>query len=114
MGFNATIQDLGNERLELIATVMNHSAEVKTLSNIDIDNGLHKKLDLHLMQGSIGEYIPIDNTISYPINKRLAPGQIYTFRLRGTKAALFITGDIDFIINGDNLSFRSFPVSCCH
>ena len=46
MGFNATIQDLEDGRVELIATVINNSGETKTLSDIDIDNELHKKLSL--------------------------------------------------------------------
>ena len=113
MGFNATIKDLGDGRVELIATVTNNSSEMKTLSDIDIDSDLHKKLNLQSMPGTRGEYLPFDNTVSYAINEQLSPSQVYTFRLQGSKSAQFITGDVDFIVNNDNFGFRSFPVSCC-
>ena len=82
MGFNATIQDLKDGRIELITTVTNHSSETKTLSDIDIDSELHKKLSLQPLSGASGDYIPIDNTISYTINQKLRPSEAYTFRLR--------------------------------
>jgi len=113
MGFNATIQNLGDGRVELIATVTNNSGETKTLSDIDIDNELHNKLNLQPLATIDGDYIPIDNTISYTINQELKPSEAYTFRLRGRKSEQFITGDVDFIINNDLFGYRSFPVSCC-
>ena len=113
MRFNATIQDLGDGRVELIATVTNNSGETKTLSDIDIDNELHKQLSLQPLAKIDGDYIPIDNTISYTINQELRPTEAYTFRLQGRKSEQFITGDVDFIINNDMFGYRSFPVSCC-
>jgi len=113
MGFNATITDFKDGRVELIATVTNQSSEAKTLSDIDIDSKLHRELNLQPTSGPNGEYLPIDNTISYRINRQLNPGQSYNFRLQGSKSEKFITGDVDFIINNDNFGYRSFPVSCC-
>ena len=44
MQFTATIEQLNQERLELITTVKNFSDSTKTLSDIDIDSQLHQDL----------------------------------------------------------------------
>ena len=88
-GLNATIQDFGDGRVELIATVTNNSGATKTLSDIDIDNELHKKLNLQPLAKIDGDYIPIDNTVYYTINQELIPSEAFTFRLRGRKSEQF-------------------------
>ena len=113
MQFTARIKPLNQERLELITTVKNFSDSTKTLSDIDIDDQLHKALGLSTATGTSGEWVPIDNTYSYTVNKDLKPGESFTYSFFGTKPSRFITGDIDFIVNGNLLSFRSIPVSCC-
>ena len=113
MQFTARIKQLNQERLELITTVKNFSDSTKTLSDIDIDDQLHKALGLSTATGTSGEWVPIDNTYSYTVNKDLKPGESFTFSFFGTKPSRFITGDIDFIVNGNLLNFRSIPVSCC-
>ena len=113
MQFTATIRQLHQERLELITTVKNFSDTTKTLSDIDIDGQLHQDLGLSTATGTSGEWVPIDNTYSYTINKDLKPGESFIYSFFGTKPSRFITGDVDFVVNENLLNFRSVPVSCC-
>ena len=113
MEFKASIHRLGNGRLELVSEVSNYSNTSKTLNDIDIDNKLHKALELSGKQQEEGEYIPIDNTISYTINKTLEPKETYQFKLIGKQIDQFISGEVDFTINNDMWNFRSVSVSCC-
>ena len=113
MEFKATIQRLDNGRLELLSEVSNYSSTTKTLTDIDIDHNLHKALDLTTRDRRKGDYIPIDNTISYSINKSLETNETYQFRLIGKEINEFISGDVDFIVNDDMWNYRSVSVGCC-
>ena len=113
MEFKASIQRLDNGQIELVSEVTNYSTVLKTLNNIDIDKKLHQALDLKTSNEESGDYIPIDNTISYTINKTLNPKETYKFVLTGKKINQFISGKIDFIVNNDFWHFRSVSVSCC-
>ena len=113
MEFQASIKRLGNGRLEFISEVTNYSNTSKMLNDIDIDYRLHEALELTTGDLREGEYIPIDNTISYVINKNLKPKEKYQFRLIGIESSHFISGEVDFIINDDIWNFRSVSVSCC-
>ena len=113
MEFQASIKRLGNGRLEFISEVTNYSNTSKMLNDIDIDYRLHEALELTTGDLREGEYIPIDNTISYMINKNLKPKEKYQFRLFGKESNRFISGEVDFIINDDIWNFRSVSVSCC-
>ena len=113
MEFQASIKRLGNGRLEFISEVTNYSNTSKMLNDIDIDYRLHEALELTTGDLREGEYIPIDNTISYVINKNLKPKEKYQFRLIGIESSRFISGEVDFIINNDIWNFRSVSVSCC-
>ena len=113
MEFKASIQRLENGRLELVSEVSNYSNTSKTLNNIDIDNKLHEALELATRQLKEGEYIPIDNTISYTIKKNLEPKETYQFKLTGREINQFISGEVDFIVNNDIWNYRSVSVSCC-
>ena len=113
MKFKATIQRLDNGRLELLSEVSNYSNTTKTLTDIDIDHNLHKALDLKTRDRRKGNYIPIDNTISYSINKSLETNETYQFRLIGKEINEFISGDVDFIVNDDMWNYRSVSVGCC-
>lgn len=113
MEFRASIQRLNNGQVELISEVSNFSNQIKTINDIDIAQPLHQALQLTTPSGTTGSYTPIDNTISYTINKQLAPQESYRFRLIGRETENFISGDVDFIINNNFLHFRSIAVSCC-
>ena len=113
MEFKASIQHLENGQLELVSEVTNYSTALKTLNNIDIDKELHQALDLKTSNVGSGDYIPIDNTISYTINRTLKPEETYKFVLTGSKINQFISGEIDFIVNNDLWHFRSVSVGCC-
>ena len=69
MEFKASIQHLDNGQLELMSEVTNYSTILKILNSIDIDKKLHQALDLRTNNEESGDYIPIDNTISYTMNK---------------------------------------------
>ena len=113
MEFQASIKRLGNGRLEFISELTDYSNTSKILNDIDIDYRLHEALELTTGDLREGEYIPVDNTISYVINKSLKPEEKYQFRLIGIKSSRFISGEVDFIINNDIWNFRSVSVSCC-
>lgn len=113
MRFKAEIKLLNDNNLELVTTVTNHSNSSKILSDIDIDDKLHRSLNLSTASGASGEWMPIDNTYSYTINKSIQPGDSFTYTFLGTKSNDFITGDVDFVVNESFLNFRSIPISCC-
>ena len=112
MEFKASIQRLGNGELALISEVSNFSKTPKTLNDIDIDDKLHKSLRLSTVEGTTGEYIPFDNTISYSINRQLDPGESFLFRLIGQETNQFVSGDVDFIVDS-HWDYRSVSVGCC-
>ncbi len=113
MSFKASIEERGSGQLELITEVSNFSAEPKTLNDLDIDQRLHNALQLETADGVRGSFTPIDNTISYTINKVIAPQERFQFRLFGIQSEEFVSGDVDFIINNDYFNYRSIALSCC-
>ena len=113
MEFRASIQRHGNGRVELVSVVSNYSNTPKMLNDIDIDSKLHKALGLTSRDQRNGDYIPLDNTVSYVINKKLNPKESYRFTLVGKESNQFISGDVDFIVDNDLWNFRSVAVSCC-
>lgn len=113
MEFRASIERQGNGRLELVSVVSNYSDTPKMLNDIDIDSKLHEALGLTSRDKRNGSYLPLDDTVSYVINKNLNPKETYRFTLIGKESDQFVSGDVDFIINNDNWNFRSVSVSCC-
>ena len=113
MRFKASIEERGSGQLELIAEVSNFSAEPKTFNDLDVDQRLHNALQLQTADGARGSFTPIDNTISYTINKVIAPQESFQFRLFGIQSEEFVSGDVDFIINNDYFNYRSIALSCC-
>lgn len=76
MDFKVSIQRLGNGQLVLVSEVTNFSKTPKKLNDIDIDNQLHNSLGLTTVDGRSGEYLPLDDTITYSINKQLDPQEL--------------------------------------
>ena len=110
--FEATINQQTEKHLILTTKVTNYSDSDKTLNEIDIDKSLHEKLNLSRIDGSKGEFIPLDNTYSYEINKKIPSGESYSTNFKGIISNGFVSGEVDFIIN-NSLNFRSVSVDCC-
>tara|TARA_Y100001978_G_C23274563_1_gene237447 strand:+ start:28 stop:441 length:414 start_codon:yes stop_codon:yes gene_type:complete len=111
--FEAAIDQQTDKKLILTTKVTNYSDSNKTLNEIDIDKALHEKLNLSKMDGSTGQFIPLDNTYSYEVNKIIPPGESLSTYFRGSTTNDYISGDIDFIINNTLFNFRSVSVDCC-
>ena len=111
--FEANIDKQSETQVILTTKVTNYSDSDKTLNEIDIDKSLHEKLNLSRMDGSKGEFIPIDNTYSYEVNRKITPGESVTNYFKGTTSDDFISGDVDFIIDNSIFNFRSISVDCC-
>ena len=73
MEFRASIQRQGNGQLELVSVVSNYSVTPKMLNEIDVDSKLHKAFGLTSRHKRNGDYIPLDGTVSYIINRNLNP-----------------------------------------
>tara|TARA_Y100001978_G_C23646739_1_gene411199 strand:- start:291 stop:704 length:414 start_codon:yes stop_codon:yes gene_type:complete len=111
--FEANIDKQSETQVILTTKVTNYSDSDKILNEIDIDKSLHEKLKLSRMDGSKGEFIPIDNTYSYEVNRKIKPGESVSNYFKGTTSNDFISGDVDFIIDNSIFNFRSISVDCC-
>ena len=113
MKFDANIRRTSSENIILKTKITNYSDSDKTLNEIDINKFLHETLNLSRSDGSIGEFIPIDNTYSYEINQRIPSGQSLKIYFYGKPITGFISGEVDFIVNNDIWNYRSISVDCC-
>ena len=113
MDFKIDLNSTGGEKIELVHTIANYSKSIKKISDIDVDKTLHDSLNLKTTQGTKGIPIPIDNTISYTINKKLKPNEKFKFVLVGNISEKFVSGQIDFIVNDNIWHMREISVSCC-